>query len=173
MLFRSGKIDAGNILLQREVPVLPEDNFLQLHNRLAAAGARLVMESLELVASGDFNTSPQDESQATPAPKVKPQDMRIDWNRPAEEIHNQIRAFSPYPAAYTFWEGKRLKVMQSKIVAGVTFPPGMGKCLKNQLIVGCGDELNLELKELQMEGKRCMPCQDFVCGIRKDSLKFE
>ncbi len=171
--FIGGKIDAGNILRQREVTVNPDDSYQTLHNHLAEKGAELLLESLDLVSKGDLKTVPQDESKATPAPKVSPEDMRIDWTEPAEKIRNRVRAFSPYPGAFTFIEGKRLKIVSCEIAGGQSLPPGKGVCGKKSMLVGTGSEANLRLLELQLEGKKCLPCEAFICGLRKNEVELE
>lgn len=171
--FIGGRIDAGNILLQREIPIRPEEGFQSLHDRLAEEGAELLLKSLDLIAGGEFNTIPQDEALATPAPKVGAEDMRIDWNQPAAQIFNRVRAFSPYPGAFTRLQGKRLKIVTCRIAGGESLPPGKGICVEGGMIVGCGSKENIELLKVQLEGKKILPCSAFVCGFREKEWMFE
>jgi methionyl-tRNA formyltransferase len=169
--FIGGKIDSGNILLQREIEIYPDEDYASLHQRLSQLGAELAVSSLRQIAEGEFATFPQDESSATPAPKIKSEHLKIDWSRSAEAIYNQIRAFSPEPGAYTHLEGKRLKILKAQLDFSRTLPPGQAICDKNELFVGCGQGA-LILCQLQMEGKKCLPAETFICGWRKKSMIF-
>ncbi len=94
------KVDTGNIYLQVKVPIHPEDNFGTLHDRLSELGADVIMQTISLIESGNYQLLPQDDSLASPAPKITKEICKIDWNKPAEEIHNLVRGLSPYPAAF-------------------------------------------------------------------------
>ena len=150
--FIGGKIDAGGILLQKRMEIYPDDNFGSLHDRLAEAGADLMLESLDIIAQGGYTTIHQDDSFATPAPKIKSSELRIDWNDSAHNIHNKVRAFSPSPGAYTELNGRRLKIFTSQPSTDCQDAAGAGRVIDNELIVSCG-EGSLKLLEIQIEGK--------------------
>ena len=169
--FIGGKVDAGNILLQRETEIAPDENYGRLHDRLSEMGAELAIESLKAIAKGEIHTRQQDNSLATPAPKITPEQLRIDWTRDAASIHNQVRAFSPGPGAYTILNGKLLKVLTSEPDYSRRIPPGSGICERNGLFAGCGDGA-LELLEVQMEGRKCLPAKAFICGFRDKEFSF-
>jgi len=165
------EVDAGKILLQRELDIFPEENCGSLHDRLSMVGAEMVLASLDLVEKDDFEAIPQDESKATAAPKIKKEDLLIDWNNDARVIHNRVRAFSPHPGAYTILNGRRLKILKSKPDYSHNLPPGSGLCYKTGLFAGCRDGA-LELLELQFEGKKCLSQAAFICGFKEKELVF-
>lgn len=170
--FIGGKVDTGSILLQRETGIDPNENHDTLHDRLSFIGAEIALESLTLIESGSFKTILQDESLATPAPKITKEQLLIDWNRPAVEIHNQIRAFSVNPGAYTVLDGKRLKILKGKIDLELKLSPFTGICEKKTMYAGCADD-SLEILELQMEGKKRMTAEAFLIGYKKDRMQFK
>ena len=167
-------IDAGNLLLQREVQIQEDDDFGSLHDRLAILGADLLIETLNGLESGTLIGQSQDESGATPAPKVQPHDAAIDWKQSAKEIRNRVRAFSPSPGAWTFLDRKTFKIYQceeapfsEKPVKNDELPtPGLVDELDNDgfPVVNTG-EGRLILRVVQMEGKKRMLADAFVRGF--------
>src|ERR671923_1616995 len=107
-------LDTGDILLQKEIPIAPEDTAETLSPRMAAVGTDLLVETLHGLKSGTIRPKPQDHSKATLAPLLKKEDGRIDFRRPAAEIVNRIRGFQPWPGAYTTFRGKNLHVWAAK-----------------------------------------------------------
>ncbi len=170
--FIGGKVDAGNIFLQKSLPIKPMENYGSLHNRLANLGAELAIKSVELISQGEVKTFPQDETQATPAPKITKEDLRIDWNQPAEKICNKIRAFSPQPGAYTIIDGRRFKVFAAQPNAFREYDSGKGAVEKDGIYVGCGD-CCIELLEVQFEGKKRLKARDFLRGFKQESAVLE
>ena len=164
MLMDEG-MDTGNILLQREIPIEEDDTGETLQQRLALLGAQLLMETLERMKAGDIHPIPQDHSKATYAPPLKKEDGRIDWRKEAKEIDLQVRAFDPWPGAFTEWNGQLLKVYRGEVREGK--PTG-----KAGTVVWVGsDFIELEtgkgsflIKEVQLEGKRRMSSRDFLSG---------
>jgi len=158
------RIDAGSILLQREYPILPEDDAGSLSERLSAEGARLIVETLDGFEEGRLVPRPQ-AGEPTPAPKIEAETCRIDWTRPATEICNQIRGLSPAPAAFTTLNGKRLKLFRAKVVKGnaVAAPGTVIKGKAGVLTAQCGAG-GLAILELQLEGKRRLDSTEFVRG---------
>ncbi len=110
------KVDTGNIYLQKEIPILDEDNLGTIHDKLSELGAEAVFESVNMIESGNYNLLPQNNLEATPAPKITKETGKIDWNNSAEEIHNLVRGLSPYPAAYFEFNGRLIKIFKSQIV---------------------------------------------------------
>lgn len=106
-------VDTGDIIAQREVPIRETDTAGDVHDRLAAVGANLVLHALDLLATGRAAPRPQPAGPATPAPRLGPEDEVIDWTRPAVVISRQIRALAPAPGAYTFFRGRRVKVWRA------------------------------------------------------------
>ena len=158
-------LDTGDILMQREFPILPDDTAETLAAKLATIGAGLMVETLRGLESGQLHPTPQDHSQATLAPILKKEDGRMDFSRPAIELFNRLRGFRPWPGAFTTFRAKTLQVHRAEpsptlvhLVAGAIAVQG------TQLFVGCGQATVLELIEVQIEGKRRMPAQEFING---------
>src|SRR5690606_32785528 len=104
--FLKHEIDTGNIIFQEEEPILPQDNVGSLYERLMDRGSKLVLKTIEAIAQNAVEMRPQDESKAKhPAPKLYKEMGEINWNQPAESIHNLVRGLSPYPAAWTYING--------------------------------------------------------------------
>src|SRR5215472_13266466 len=160
-------LDTGDILLQREMPILPEDTAVTLAPRLAALGADLLLESLHGIEQGKVVPIQQDHSRATLAPILKKEDGLIDFNRTAAEIHNRLRGFQPWPGAYTFFKGKNLKIVAAQPTQPTaSLRPGELEVTGDRLRVGCGSGTALELQQVQPEGKRAMTAREFISGYR-------
>src|SRR5438132_1012811 len=156
-------LDTGDILLQKEIPIAPEDNAEILAPRMAALGAELMVETLHGLKRGTIRPQPQDHSKATLAPLLKKEDGRINFHRPAPEIVNRIRGFQPWPGAYTTFRGKNLHIWTAR-PDGRHLKEGELAVEGEHLIVGCGSRTALELLELQPEGRKRMAARDFVHG---------
>src|SRR6266536_4107472 len=156
-------LDTGDILLQREIPIAPEDTAETLAPRMAAIGAELMVETLHGLKSGTIHPKPQDDSKATLAPLLKKEDGRINFHRPAPEIVNRIRGFQPWPGAYTTFRGKNLHIWTAR-QDGRHLKEGELAVDGQRLIMGCGSGSALELLELQPEGRKRMAARDFVHG---------
>ncbi|MDO8550890.1 MAG: methionyl-tRNA formyltransferase [Ignavibacteria bacterium] len=159
------KVDTGNIYLQKEVIIEDEDNFETLHNKLSEIGAKAVLETVDMIESGNYQLKGQDNSQATPAPKITPVTGKIDWTKPAKEIHNLVRGLSPTPCAYFFHDNKKIKVYKTKVVEKENPTPGKILDSKKNLYVECGKD-KLEILELQLEGRKRMSAEEFLRGFR-------
>jgi methionyl-tRNA formyltransferase len=159
-------LDTGDILLQRETPIGPEETAIELSERLAVMGAELLLETLRGLEAGTIVPRPQDHTQASYAPLLTKQDGRIDWTRPAEEIYNRIRGFVPWPGAWTMFRGKLLHIWKARRAGPDGGPPGSLHKEANRLMAVCGDGVLLELLEVQIEGKGRISAQDFVHGYR-------
>ncbi len=158
-------LDTGDILLQRELPIVPDDTAETLAPKLAAVGADLMVETLRGLESGQIRPTPQDHSQATLAPILTKEDGRIDFQRTAVEICNRLRGFQPWPGAHTLFRGRHLQVHRAHPVdQAAELAPGQISAEATHLLAGCGKKTALELVELQPEGKRRMPARDFVNG---------
>lgn len=159
-------LDTGDILLQRETPIGPEETAIELSERLAVMGAELLVETLQGLEAGTIVPRPQDHTQASYAPLLTRQDGRIDWSRPAGEIYNQIRGFVPWPGAWTVFRGKLLHIWRARRAGADGGPPGSLRREPNRLLAVCGDGALLELLEVQIEGKNRVSAEDFVHGYR-------
>lgn len=161
------KVDTGSMLLQEKVSISPDENVGELHDDLMRLGAKLALETIRGLASGMLSPRPQDNSLATPAPKIFPEDCRIDFSKPAEVVHNQIRGLSPHPASFTFLpNGERIKVYKACIaMEAEMLPAGTYKMSddKKRLFVGTST-MAIELLEIQREGKKRMTTEEFLRG---------
>ena len=156
-------LDTGDILLQKDIPIAPEDTAVTLSPRMAAIGADLMVETLHGLQAGTVHPRPQDHVRATLAPILKKEDGKIDFQLSAQEILNRLRGFQPWPGAYTSFRGKNLHIWAAQpskraVAAGEIFAEN------GQLVAGCGAESALQSLEVQLEGKKRMPAADFVHG---------
>ena len=158
-------VDSGEILLQEETPIGPEENFGELHDRLAVMGADLLRMALAMLLSGTLLPRPQDHSLATAAPRIGREEGRIDWGNDCRQIVSLIRGLSPVPCAYTFLDGKQVKIFAAAAEpATVAEAPGtVAGETGGTLRVAAGEGYVL-LKEVQLEGKKRMAIRDFLRG---------
>lgn len=164
--FLQEKVDTGNIILQECTPIGENETAGELHDRLAILGASLVVKTTRLIDSGNVILQPQDDSQATPAPKIFKNDCRIPWQRSAQEIHNFVRGLSPHPAAWTMHKGKLLKLYRTLPLVDSTGTPGrIVRCTPAELVVGTGAGV-VSVLEIQQEGKRRLPIEEFLRGYK-------
>lgn len=161
-------LDTGNILLQRELGISPDDTSETLSPRLAALGADLMLETLAGLEQGTIYPRPQDHQQATLAPLLKREDGLIDFERPADEIYNRLRGFQPWPGVFTTFRGKTLKVLAARPAKENV---GRAELLvqSDRFFVGCGYNTTLELLEVQPEGKKRLGSRDFIHGYHPHS----
>lgn len=159
------KVDTGNIYLQEKVKINPDDNFETLHDRMSLIGAQLVLKTVQLIENGNFELKQQDDSLASPAQKITKEICLIDWNKPAEEIHNLVRGLSPYPAAFFNYNNKVIKIYKTEIVKDFNLKPFELHQTKTELIIGCGKDA-LRILEIQQEGKKRMNIEEFLRGFR-------
>lgn len=164
----SKQIDSGEILLQETVDIGDEDNYGTLASRLSEIGADLVIKTLNGIEEGNLKGTSQDESKVTLAPKIKSDDYKINWTKPAFEIHNLIRAFSPAPGAFTTFNSKRIKIFSSSMLDKSSDNNKCGEIViysKKQLVIQTGKGL-LEIGEVQLEGKKRMKVEEFLRGTK-------
>ena len=158
------KVDTGNIYLQEKVEIRPDDNFESLHDKLSEIGSKVVLQTVEMIDGGNYELKTQDDSLATPAPKITKETSKIDWNKPASEIHNLIRGLSPIPGAYFEFKDKIIKVYQSEVIERNDLRPFQIYQTKTELIFGCGVNA-LKILLLQQEGKKRMGIEEFLRGF--------
>ena len=160
-------LDTGDILLRREMAILPDDTAETLAPRLASVGAELMVETLRGLESGHVKPTPQDNSEATLAPILTKEDGRMDFSRTASDLFNRMRGFQPWPGAFTTFKAKNLQVHRAEPaqVAGGLAPSAIA-VEGARLLVGCGEGTALNLIEVQLDGKRRMTAQEFINGYR-------
>lgn len=163
------RMDAGDILLQSEVPIDPDENHGCLSARLHNIGAEMLIETLDRLEKGNISPFPQDDSKATNAPKITKADLNLNWSLPANDVRNRIRAFAPEPGAKVQFKSKQYKILEaaSRFVAiGGNSQPGMIVQLSPEgPVVACLDA-GLVITRLQPAGKKAMSGKDFINGYR-------
>ena len=157
-------LDAGPVCLEARAPIGADETAGELHDALATRGARLMVHALSALEGGGLDCRPQAEGGVTYAEKIDPAETRIDWSRPAHEVHNLIRGLSPYPGAWFEIDlnGKpeRIKALRSTLANGSGAP---GLALDNKLTIACGEGA-VRLVEVQRAAKRPMSADDFLRG---------
>ncbi len=161
-------MDAGPIILQKTAEISGEATAISLEDNLARIAAQALLESLESIENNNYDLMPQDETSVSFAPKIKKEDGKIDWDKPAYSIYNLIRGCLPWPGAFTYYEGKLLKIYKAEVIRAqehksTRVPGEIIQVSKEEIIVAAGDD-NLIIKELQLEGKRKMNIEEFICG---------
>ena len=166
IMYMAEKLDAGDIITQVEVPITEEDNVGSLHDKLSAAGALLLSETLPLLLAGKLTAKPQDETLATFAPNIKREQEKIDWTKTGEEIFNHIRGLNPWPVSFTTLDGKVLKIWNAEKLPGkATGVPGtIVQIGQEGITVLTGNDTQIRVKELQPSGKTKMSVEDFLRG---------
>lgn len=160
-------LDTGDILTQRATPIRAEDNAATLHDRLAQLGAELLVETIPAYAAGKIQSQPQQHELATHVAKIKKEEGRIDWTQPALAIWNRIRAFTPWPGAFTYLPGPTqpvlLKLWQAEAMAQNAPGGEVVTADKTGIVIGCG-EGSLRITSLQREGGRRLTAAEFLAG---------
>jgi methionyl-tRNA formyltransferase len=160
-------VDTGDIVAKKEVPVAADETGGSLFDKLAVVGAKLCVEAMEQIEAGEAVYVPQDHSQATHTSMIHKDLGLIDWNKPAAQIECLVRGLNPWPSAYTHLEQKTLKIWKSEVIHQQTdqAPGCVVKVLKDAVWVQTGDEI-LAISEVQLEGKKRMPCDAFLRGYQ-------
>jgi methionyl-tRNA formyltransferase len=165
------KLDAGDIILQREVKIGNEETSGELFEKLTPLGARVLAETMRLMENGNAPRMPQDESQVTFAPTIKKEATRIDWSQSAREVTNQIRALNPKPGAWCEFHGEALKVWRARVIESPSdestpvAAPGEIVGVREKVLAATGQSL-LDLLEVQPAGKPKMSALDWARGAR-------
>jgi len=154
-------LDTGDMLLKWETEIGPEEDALELGTRLARAGAQLLVETLR----DDPAPVKQDPGQATYAPIIKKEDGEIDWNWPASKIFNRSRGLLPWPGAYSFFRGQMFHIWEARVSSDALHgEPGLMSAMGKRLLIACGERTELELMEVQVEGRKRMSAAAFMNG---------
>jgi methionyl-tRNA formyltransferase len=161
-------LDTGPIVATRTTLIRSDDNAQSLHDRLASIGAELAVQEIPRYAAGELPPRPQPADGVTLACKITKDDGRLDWSLPARALLNRIRAFNPWPSAYTFIAAQSkprlLKIWRAELVTASPGEPGLVlRADRSELITACGQDA-LRLLEVQAEGGRRMSAQEFLAG---------
>ena len=165
-MYMSEGLDTGDMLLKSEVEITADDNFETLHDKLAKKGAELIVETIKALEKGNLNPEKQDDSLSNYAKMITKETALIDWSKNANDIHNQVRGLFPVPKAFTFYEGKQLKICRS-IVSGEKTKEAPGLIISrdtSSFSVACGDGSVLDVLTIQAEGKKLMDVCDYLRG---------
>jgi methionyl-tRNA formyltransferase len=177
--FIDEKVDAGNIILQKKIEIGQDETAGELHDKLAKLGAEALLETVKIIQTGNVQTIKQDETLATPAPKIKKEMCQINWyEMKAEQVHNFVRGLSPNPGAFTFLNGKILKIYRTKLVEKIseatTLKPGQIIVDGDSLFAICSDLKPVQIIEVQIEGKKKLKSEEFLRGYKlKTGDNFE
>lgn len=161
--FLKEKVDTGNMILQEKIKIEPEDDFETLHDKMKEVGAEVLLNTINLIESGKVKEKQQDDSLASPAPKITKEICKINWGEPAERIHNLIRGVSPFPGTYFVKDGSQYKVYKSKVINEPELKPGEIIETKKEIFIGCG-EGTLQILVIQPEGRKRMNADEFLRG---------
>jgi len=162
------KMDTGPVLLQKESAILPDENAIELEDRLAVTASELLISSLKSIGNNNFVLKAQDDSLASLAPKLKKENGIIDWGRSANDIHNLIRGCRDWPGAFSCFKGKLLKILKANVIplSGIKPRPGEILNVSTEGITVAAGENGIMIKELQIEGRRKMSVKEFISGHR-------
>ncbi len=164
--FLQDKVDTGNIILQKRTDIADTDNFGTLYERLSQIGAELTIETVRSISEEKTEIQKQDDSLSSPAPKIFKDDCKINWNDLSDNIFNFIRGLSPYPTAFTFLDGKVLKIYDCEISSIQSEKPGIMFIKEKSLYISTKDNC-LKINSLQLEGKKRMPASYFINSLDK------
>ncbi len=155
-------VDTGDILMQKEIDILPDETAGELFERLSILGAEIITKALDDIESGNITSIPQNEALATHVKMLSKKDGEIDFSKPAIEIKNLVRGLNPWPIAYTYFGDKTLKVYKAE-VSPLIGNVGEVLSLDNGITIGAGEN-SITLLEVQLEGSKKMPAKDFLLG---------
>lgn len=186
-MFMDEGLDTGDIILKRELPIAPDDDAGSLHDRLAIAGAELLVETLARLEAGDESRTPQDDGLATYAPRLTKDDARIRWTGAADDVVNHVRAFAPRPGAFTWHRGRALKVLEARTASkagakeaegsgpgdtaggAVASAPGTFLEVAGEGIAVAAGRGRVLLTRVQPPGRAPMSGRDFANGFRLET----
>jgi len=162
------KMDEGDIIAKKEIPVLSYDTAKTLSYRLSQEGSQLLLEVVDKIEAGNFDLQKQDAANATYAPKLKKEDGLIDWNKDALKIESHVRGFQPWPGAYTYLNGKLLKLWKVSVYGGndSQYKPGEIIAIEKDGILVSTKKGTVVIEELQPESSRHMDINAFLAGHR-------
>ncbi|MFN8528219.1 MAG: methionyl-tRNA formyltransferase [Anaerolineae bacterium] len=156
-------LDTGAMLSKRAVLIAPDETGQSLHDKLCVVGAELLIDTLPGYFDGSIQPQPQDDSLATFAPRIDKEEGNIDWAASAAAIERTVRAFTPWPGTFTYWEGKLLKILSGAIDSASSTEPGRVRKFDDQIGIGTGEGVFFPSR-VQLEGRSAVSMSDFVRG---------
>ncbi len=165
--FLTHEIDTGDILFAEKTAINENDTAGDLHDKLMNIGAELLVKTVQSIENGDYKEMPQPDTKTIHAPKIFKENCKISWSRPVVDVFNHIRGLSPYPAAYTLFEDKALKIFKAEMdhTEPPFLPGGFLSDGKTYLKFACKDGF-IFVKDVQLEGKKRMGVEEFLRGVR-------
>lgn len=163
IFFLDEKVDTGNILLQKRMEIGENETTGSLYERLMIEGSIQLLKAVTLIASQDYELLKQDDSLASPAPKLFKENTHLDFNETAQKVHDKIRGLSPFPTAWAMWGDKKMNIFSSEIATGLQLKNGELLVKENRLFVGCKDG-SVELLEIQLPGKKRVSGTEYIRG---------
>ena len=167
--FINDKVDGGELIYQEEIPICKNDSFYDLWRKLSQRGASAILSTMDLIIRNKRQLLPNRGTKTSYASKINKKELNINWSERVEDLHNKIRAFSPYPCMRTNYNNVRLKIIKSRLVDDASFKrksPGAILTHERRLFVECSDGF-LEILDLQPESKASMSSKDFINGFVK------
>lgn len=156
-------LDTGDMLLKKATPISPDEDAQELHDRLSLICAETLAETLDLLVAGRLTPVKQDDALSCYAPILKKEDGLIDWARPPRVIRDLVRGLTPWPGAYTYLDGKMLKIFRCRTAGGTGMPGKVLQADRTGFTIACSDG-TLLIEELQLEGKKRLSARDFLAG---------
>ena len=163
-------VDTGKIIGQVKTNIDPDETTGELYERLKELGSDLLLNAVNSIHQGDVDPYPQDDTKATPAPKLYKKDAKIDFTSTSEMVHNKIRGLSPFPVAWCLYNNLKMNLYKSGLGPDLELSPGELVFRDNDLLVGCGNG-TVVLKRMQLPGTKIMSALEFVNGYELLTLK--
>lgn len=170
IMYMSKEMDKGDIISQKEIEILDSDNVGTLHDKLSILSSKLLYTTLPLIFEHKENRIKQDENEVTYGYNITREEEKINFNKTAKEVYNQIRGLNPWPLSYTLINNLEVKVIESKLNDSKEGQPGfITRINKDSLIVKCKDK-SIEITKIKPFGKNIMNVKDYLNGIKKEEL---
>ena len=158
------KMDTGDILFQKQIEILKDDNMLSLGNRLCKYGAGFIVDTIDKIDKGSVRRIKQDQESVSFAPKINKKMLLINWNWDSKKIHNWVRGLSPYPGMYTLLNGKSMRIYNTFVKNSSICKPGeIVEVNQDSILIGTGKNL-IGVLEVQLEGKKRLKVEEFIKG---------
>lgn len=165
--FLKHKIDTGDILMMKKMPIGADETVGEVHDRMMVLGAETILKSVQMAESGDYELIPQKNEEATKAPKIYTETCEINFNQSTDKLHNFIRGLSPYPAAWTRLDGLKLKIYRvSKEIIQPSIEPGKFICNNKDSLKFATNDGFIHIHDLQLQGKKRMDIKSFLNGYK-------
>lgn len=169
IFFLDEQVDTGNIILQQEIAIDDNETTGEVYQRLMEKGSDALLDAVALIENKEYVLKEQDDSKASPAPKLFREHTKVDFNQSANHVHNKIRGLSPFPTAWATYKGEKFNLYRSRLGPMANVDIGEIFVRDGRLLVGCTDG-TVELLEVQLPGKRRMGAEEFIRGYNPEGL---